>query len=216
VNFELSQIPETNNSTKDFIIRIIKEQKPETTQQLIGFLQKNTSLTENEILELLNQLVEEEKIHFISKQDQVSSSNVSSLSSFGSAWYGVVIAISIVTTLIVFIIPANWYPFSLVRNILGLIFVLFLPGYAFTKVFFPTNLPIQASSRALDNIERIALSIAMSLALTPIVGLILYYTPLGTGLMPITLSLLSLTMVLATAAITREYQAKTVSVQSTY
>jgi uncharacterized membrane protein len=46
----------------------------------------------------------------------------------------------------------------------------------------------------------------MSLALTPIVGLILNYTPWGITLTPITLSLLALTVILATAAILREHQ----------
>ncbi len=48
----------------------------------------------------------------------------------------------------------------------------------------------------------------MSIALTPIVGLILNYTPLGIELTPITLSLLLLTAIFATAAIAREYQTK--------
>jgi uncharacterized membrane protein len=49
----------------------------------------------------------------------------------------------------------------------------------------------------------------MSLALTPIVGLILNYTPWGIRLTQITLSLLALTVVFATAAVLREHQAKT-------
>jgi uncharacterized membrane protein len=48
----------------------------------------------------------------------------------------------------------------------------------------------------------------MSLALTPIVGLILNYTPWGIRLTPIVLSLLALTIVFATAAIIRGNQAK--------
>ncbi len=60
----------------------------------------------------------------------------------------------------------------------------------------------------MDTIERIALSFGMSLALVPIVGLILNYTPWGIRLTPITLSLLALTIVFATAAVLREYQAK--------
>ena len=106
-------------------------------------------------------------------------------------------------------------PLAYVRNVLGVIFVLFLPGYAFIKAFFPTKLPIQTSSESLDNIERVALSIGMSIALTPIVGLILYYTPIGIGLTPITLILLALTTVLATAAMGREYRAKSTPTQRT-
>jgi uncharacterized membrane protein len=87
--------------------------------------------------------------------------------------------------------------------------VLFLPGYAFIKMLFPQKVPIPTSSAELDTIERIALSIGMSLALTPIVGLILNYTPWGIRLTPITLSLLAMTAIFATAGIIREHQIKT-------
>ena len=60
----------------------------------------------------------------------------------------------------------------------------------------------------MDNIERIALSIGLSLAVTPMVGLILYYTPWGLNLAPTTLSLLSVTAIFSTLAIWREYHAR--------
>jgi uncharacterized membrane protein len=93
-----------------------------------------------------------------------------------------------------------------VRYVLGTIFVLWLPGFSFIKMLFPTEPPVKTSKKNLDPIERIALSIGMSLALVPIVGLLLNYTPWGIRLTPIVLSLLALTTVFATAAITREYQ----------
>jgi uncharacterized membrane protein len=86
---------------------------------------------------------------------------------------------------------------------------LFLPGYAFIRALFPQKAQTATNTETMDNIERIALSIGMSLALTPIVGLILNYTPWGITLIPITLSLLALTVVFATAAILREHQTKT-------
>jgi len=67
------------------------------------------------------------------------------------------------------------------------------------KNLFPT--------KELDNIERTALSIGMSLALIPITGLLLNYTPWGIRLTPVTISLLALTITFATAAILREHQA---------
>jgi uncharacterized membrane protein len=68
---------------------------------------------------------------------------------------------------------------------------------------------IKTGSEELDNIERAALSIGMSLALVPITGLLLNYTPWGIRTTPITLSLLPLTTAFAVAAIIREYQART-------
>jgi uncharacterized membrane protein len=94
------------------------------------------------------------------------------------------------------------------RFALGIIFVLYLPGYTFIKALFPSKVPTKTSSENLDTIERVVLSLGMSLALTPIVGLILNYTPWGITLTPITLSLLALTVIFATAAILREHQTK--------
>ena len=85
-----------------------------------------------------------------------------------SAWYWTIIAVAIVALITVFTIPKDLYPLAYVRNVLGVIFVLFLPGYAFIKAFFPTKLPIKTSSESLDNIERVALSIGLSIALTSI------------------------------------------------
>jgi uncharacterized membrane protein len=96
--------------------------------------------------------------------------------------------------------------YVLQRRALGTIFVLFLPRYASIKALFSTKIPIKTSSQELDIIERIALSIGMSLALTPIVGLILNYTPWSIRLTSIDFSLLALTVVFATAALLCEHQ----------
>ena len=69
-------------------------------------------------------------------------------------------------------------------------------------------MPTKTSTENLDTIERIALSLGMSIALVPIIGLLLNYTPWGIRLTPIVLSLLALTLVFATTAIIREHQSK--------
>lgn len=72
------------------------------------------------------------------------------------------------------------------------------------------------TEKYLDTIERVALSLGMSIALVPIIGLLLNYTPWGIRLTPIVLSLLALTIVFATAAIIRENQAKTSETSTRY
>lgn len=67
---------------------------------------------------------------------------------------------------------------SLARQILGLIFILFLPGYAATAALFPENDQI-------DTIERVALSFGLSIAIVPLIGLGLNFTPWGIRLDPI-------------------------------
>jgi hypothetical protein len=204
-----------NDSTKDIIIKTINEQKPQTTNQLVALIQKTTNLSENEIIIVLNQLEAQNKIHFNAKTE-TSTSFRTYLFSFESAWFWTIIALALVTTLLVFAIPQDSYPTAYVRNVLGVIFVLFLPGYAFVKAIFQKKVPIKTTSESFDAIERFVLSIAMSIALTPMVGLILYYTPIGIGLTPITLSLLAFTTVFATAAMAREYHAKSNIIQQAY
>lgn len=69
-------------------------------------------------------------------------------------------------------------PDTIARQILGLAFVLFLPGYAATAALFPENDQI-------DGIERIALSFGLSIAIVPLIGLGLNFTPWGIRLDPI-------------------------------
>ena len=115
---------------------------------------------------------------------------------------------AIVTVIAVVLISENNYPIVYLRQALGVVFVLFLPGFVFLKTLYPTKVPMATSSENLDTIERIALSIGLSIALTAIAGLILNYTPWGIRLIPITFSLLALTLIFATTGLLREYQAK--------
>lgn len=75
------------------------------------------------------------------------------------------------------------------RNILGLPLVLFLPGYALIAALFPAK-------SDLDGIERTALSFGLSIAVVPLIGLGLNYTPWGIRLLPILISLSVFTLVM--------------------
>jgi uncharacterized membrane protein len=204
----LKQLP-SKEETKQFILEVIAEEKPKNAQTLKEIMLKQKKLNPAATTQLLIELENEGKLHFTQPEIIVSSSLKEFSFSNKERWFWAVTAISVATILSVFTIPEANYPIAYIRNILGIIFVLFLPGYAFIKALFPTTVPIKTTSENLDNIERIALSFGMSLALVPIVGLILNYTPLGIRLAPITLSLLALTMICATAALIREYQSKT-------
>ncbi len=88
-----------------------------------------------------------------------------------------IVAISILLTIIIV-----FFPSSGMRIILGLPFLLFFPGYALVAALFPRR-------SDLDGIERVALSFGLSIAVVPLAGLILNYTPWGIKLYPILLSL---------------------------
>jgi len=202
------------DQTKQIILDIVKKPRPETTQQLIKLAQEKTALSSEEITQLLIQLENEDRLRFTKKETLLPPTPQTYVLSKKAAWYWVTIAMAILTTLTVFIIPDSSYPIVYLRSTLGIVFVLFLPGYAFIKMLFPSKVPIKTSSENMDTVERLALSLGMSLSLIPIVGLILNYTPWGIRLTSITLSLLSLTIVFATVAALREYQTKAVKVNA--
>ena len=64
------------------------------------------------------------------------------------------------------------------RIVVGLVFVLFSPGYAMITALFPMKAP-------LGTVERIALSFGLSIAVVPLIVFILNYTPWGIRLNPI-------------------------------
>jgi uncharacterized membrane protein len=77
--------------------------------------------------------------------------------------------------------------------------VLFVPGYALIAALFPRR-------GDLDGIERVALSFGLSIAVVPLIGLGLNYTPWGIRLTPVVISLALFTVIMAAAAYLRRTQ----------
>jgi len=83
------------------------------------------------------------------------------------------------------------------RIILGFPLILFLPGYSLICALFPKK-------DELNVIEKIALSIGLSIAIVVIIGLVLNYTPWGIRLGPILLAISSFTLILGGIGETRK------------
>lgn len=196
------------------IIHTVETAKPESVQQLIYQVQALSSKSKQEILNRIMHLQQEEKIHLKPRQTPTPEKFSSYLRSNHAVWYWITMTLTLATMLVVFVVHENDFPLVYVRYVLGIIFILWLPGYAFIKALFPQTLPfaralahsLGTTEKNLDTIERVALSLGMSIALVPIVGLLLNYTPWGIRLTPIVLSLTTLTSAFATTAIAREYQ----------
>ncbi|MBS3084072.1 DUF1616 domain-containing protein [Candidatus Pacearchaeota archaeon] len=73
---------------------------------------------------------------------------------------GIILAVAVITYIIGLITGLGITP---LRIIFGLIYVLFLPGFILTFIFFPKG------KEGIDQIERIALSFALSIAVVPLV-----------------------------------------------
>lgn len=195
-----------NSEVARTIIRIINESKPQTVEQLVSLARERIQVPEQKIMETVLRLQSEEKIKLLKRPPPTSPNLLAYLKTEQALWYWITIATATITAAIVFTIPEDLHPWVYIRYVLGAIFVLWLPGYSFIKALFPMQVPIKLPTETLDTIERIALSLGMSLALVPIVGLLLNYTPWGIRLTPIVLSLLALTIVFSTTAIIREHQ----------
>lgn len=91
----------------------------------------------------------------------------------------VLIAIIAITLLL---FPLVAFTSGVLRIIFGLCLVLFFPGYTLLSALFPRK-------GNLSNIERVALSFGLSIAIVPLVGLILNYTPWGIRLYPILIAI---------------------------
>jgi hypothetical protein len=191
-------------SLKEAIVDIVQREKPETIKQLAKLANKQLALTENQTVELVIQLENEGKMRLLNKEPRLSTLSAYLLSP-KTYWFWITIFMTITTTIASLTIPENLYPLIYIRQIVGVISLLVLPGYTLLKVLFPTHVPIKTTSENLDTVERIALSIGISIALIPMMGLLLNYTPWGINLVPVVLSLLALTSVLAIAALLREF-----------
>jgi len=195
--------------TATTIIKIINERKPQNVKQLVAIVKEEISAPEEKILEVVLTLQSQGKITLDNSSLHEAPKLATYFKTGQALWYWVTLAIAAITVAVVFTVPENFYPWSYLRNALGTVYVLLLPGYAVTKALFPTQVPIKTSTETLDSIERVALSLGMSIAIVPIIGLILNYTPWGISLTPVVISLFALTLISTTVALARERQTKT-------
>lgn len=88
---------------------------------------------------------------------------------------------------------------TFLRILFGVPLILFIPGYALIAVLFP-------GAKDIDGIERVALSFGLSIAIVPLIGLALNYTPWGIRLDPIVTCLAIFTLCMCLIAQYRRAQ----------
>lgn len=207
----LTKLEDTLMRTKDknglsqldqIIIEALSNDHPKSVNQLIKLVQLKNDMPKHDIMDRILLLQEKGKI-VLKDQLPLSFTLRDFIFSVHAYWYLLIIALAATTATLVLAnlerAPIIGGILIYVRYLFGSVFVLFLPGYSLIKALFPV--------KEVDNVERYALSIGMSLTLVAINALILNYTPWGISTTPITISLLGLTLALSTIAIVREHQA---------
>jgi len=97
-----------------------------------------------------------------------------------------IIILTALLALVILLLPDN-----VLRVILGLPFLLFFPGYTLIAALFPRK-------SDLDGIERTALSFGLSIAVVPLLGLALNYTPWGIRLYPVLITIIVFILIMCT------------------
>ena len=179
------------------ILKVISERKPKSIEQLVSILKDTVECQEKVLFAQITKLQDEGVLKLEAER------NSSSFSLFSSHWYLLTIALGVIAVVFVFTIPQNAYPWIYVRNIFGLIFVFFVPGYAFVRAFFPRSVG-DTSVKSIEIIEKVALSVGLSIAIVSIVGLALYYSPFQLDLSAIVVSIFVLASIFATTGLLRE------------
>jgi len=114
-----------------------------------------------------------------------------------SLWFWLVVGFTGLVMFSIYLMP-QVYPLVYLRYAGGAVFVLYVPGYTLIEALYP-------KADELERLERFALGVGLSLAVVPLVGLVLNYTPWGIRLDPIFASLSLLTVALGVAGVYRKY-----------
>jgi len=120
-------------------------------------------------------------------------------------WMSVILAL--ITVPVVILVPENalisgngvYILLGVIRLLLGLVFIILLPGYALFTILWP--LPEK------EALTRYGISFGLSIAIAPLLGLVLNFTPFGLNLISILVALNLFTLPLLSGGFLRRYRA---------
>lgn len=118
------------------------------------------------------------------------------LFSVESLWFWLLVLYLSFTSILV--LYAARPPWVYLRYIFGAVLVLYVPGSVLIEALYPSS--------ELEPLERFALSIGLSLAVVPLIGLVLNYTPWGIRLEPVLYSLALYSLLIGFAAVWQKYR----------
>jgi hypothetical protein len=188
------------------IAETIQNEKPQTAQELVSLVLQKSEASQSQITDALLEMENRNQISFTKSQSFVPFTLTHFIFSNQAIWFWLSIVLCIVTILAL-LLPSNVPAAIYFSSGLSAVFILFLPGLSLSKTLFPTHIGLYAGENT-EGIERVAVSLGLSLALVPIIAAILNFTqPLGMGiaLAPLAASLLLFTVGFSIAGLLREY-----------
>ena len=193
----------TKAELKAMIMDEIIKSNPADNKQLQQLMLQNHKIPIDTTTKILLELQREEKIKFLERRQTYTTVNTY-LFSRKAIWYWIIVFLSLGSLISVFSIPVTSYPAVFLRIILGIILVLFLPGYVVIRTYY-INSQVTEPKEFNANIIQFTLSLVVSLVIDAIIGLILYFS-LGLDYLKITLSLFTIIMVISTINVIRDYK----------
>ncbi len=157
---------------------------------------KERGLSEVEALIELNSRVMRREVQLIDPNPPVFVGKY--LFSLYCIWFWVLTFGLGVTLSSIYLLP-QIAPFTWLRVLMGTLTSLYFPGYAFIEALYPQESELEA-------LERFALGVGLSLALTPLVGFLLNYTVWGIRLNPIVVSISALTLFFGLVGVYRKFR----------
>lgn len=183
---------------RDGLRDTVKTRHPKTVGELAQMVKAGTAVEEGLFVYELKAMVREGVIELGEPAYELRSVAGYMFTITLSGWFWAVFGLAVAAVLSVVFVP-DIFPINIIRWLLGSVFVLYLPGNTLIHVLFPRQ-------EILDRLDRFILSMGLSLAVVPLVGLVLNYLPWGISFAPITVSLTIFVTFFALLAVGRRYR----------
>ncbi|MFI5449899.1 MAG: DUF1616 domain-containing protein [Candidatus Bathyarchaeia archaeon] len=181
---------------KLLIRRMIEERHPPTVGDLLDLIAEEGKFDELNCVRVVRGMVDSGEIIVRHPKYELSSSLDFLFTPTLSLWFWMTVSSAIVSALACAYL--NVYPLSVLRWVMGSLLLFYLPGYALLQFLFPLG-------SSFSPLERNMLEIVSSLAIVPLIGLLLFITPWGLHVNPVIFALTLFVLIFAAGGAVRKY-----------
>jgi len=175
----------------------LKSRHPATVQQLAEMAMAETDIREEEVVQIVKEMETEGSLMLQEPLRDITSTWDYLRTPILSLWFWTALGATVLTTSVVLFVP-DFFPIVVIRWLSGSILLFFLPGYALLHLLFPGR-------KEKSSLERFVLSIGLSLAIIPLIGLILTYTPWSLSSVPVVLCIAAFSIGVLAGAVIRKW-----------